>query len=194
MPLYRSFLICCSILLFSFTSVFAETQPRLRPNSWATPIISANFDNWYKVDDLVYRSEQPGDEDFLELSRFGIKRILNLRNFHSDNDEMKISEIPMTLYRVPMQAEDITIDEIVAALNAIKAAKTPILVHCWHGSDRTGTVIAMYRILYQGWLREAALDELINGGYGYHPIYKSIPDFVLTVDLNLIRDRLQHSE
>lgn len=178
-------------LLFVSAAAAKETQPRLRPDTWATPVLSTELGNWHKVDDLVYRSEQPDEEGMRELADFGIKRVLNLRNFHSDEDELKDSGATLTLYRVPMQAEDITDDEVIAALKAIKVSDSPILVHCWHGSDRTGTVIAMYRIICQGWTRQAALDELENGGYGYHTIYKNIPRYILSVDLDKIRAGLQ---
>jgi len=191
MVLFRLLYLSLPALLLTAAVAFAADEPpRLRPDAWATPILSSEFDNWYKVDDLVYRSEQPDADGMRELSRLGIKRVLNLRNFHSDDDELEESGIDMTLYRVDMQAENITDDEVIAALRAIQAAETPIVVHCWHGSDRTGTVIAMYRIIVQGWSREAALDELINGNYGYHSLYKSIPKYIMSVDLDLIRDGL----
>jgi hypothetical protein len=49
----------------------------------------------------------------------------------------------------------------------------------------------MYRIIFQNWSRQAALDELTNGGYGYHPIYRSIPNYILSVDLDTIRAELK---
>ena len=55
-----------------------------------------------------------------------------------------------------------------AALRQFRAAPKPVLVHCWHGSDRTGSVVAAYRIAFQNWTPAAALDELRHGGYGYH--------------------------
>lgn len=181
----------CFLIVVASSSFGSDAEPRLRPDNWATPLISEQMQNWYKVDDLVYRSEQPDDKGMQELARFGIKRVLNLRNFHSDDDELKDSGESMTLYRVAMQAEGITDSEIIAALKVIMEEETPILIHCWHGSDRTGTVIALYRIIFQNWSRQAALDELINGGYGYHPIYKSIPNYILSVDLDTIRAGLK---
>jgi protein tyrosine/serine phosphatase len=42
-----------------------------------------------------------------------------------------------------------SIDEIKQSLEIIKNAPKPILIHCWHGSDRTGVVAASYRIIKQ---------------------------------------------
>jgi len=81
---------------------------------------------------------------------------------------------------------------VVASLRAIKAAASdgPVLLHCQHGADRTGLVSAMYRLLYQNWTREQALDELLNGDYGYHALWKNIPEYLRTVDLEAIRKRV----
>ncbi len=41
-----------------------------------------------------------------------------------------------------------------------------VLIHCLHGQDRTGIVIAAYRIKYQGWSVEDAVKEM--NAYGFH--------------------------
>jgi protein tyrosine/serine phosphatase len=46
-------------------------------------------------------------------------------------------------------------------------ARQPVFVHCRRGSDRTGTAVAVYRICVEGWSREAAIDEMVNGGFRF---------------------------
>ena len=36
----------------------------------------------------------------------------------------------------------------------------------------------MYRILRQGWTADAAIDEMKNGGYGYHSVWSNLPRFI----------------
>ena len=184
-----------ALLFLLLTLFFAQAQaaePRVRPADWSAPILSEHLDNWYRVDHLLYRSAQPDAEGMADLQRMGIKRVLNLRQYHSDDDEAKGTAL--VLSRVPMNAGTITEDEVVAALKFIRSSGDPVLVHCWHGSDRTGTVVALYRIVFQGWSREAALDELVNGGYGYHSLYRNIPDFIQNADIDAIRRRVAASE
>ncbi|WP_411712908.1 protein-tyrosine phosphatase family protein [Neisseria wadsworthii] len=50
----------------------------------------------------------------------------------------------------------------------------PVSVHCYHGADRTGLIVGRYRIIYQGWPVEAAKQEMQQGPYGYHSIWKNI--------------------
>ena len=67
----------------------------------------------------------------------------------------------------------------------------PFLVHCQHGADRTGLLIASYRIVIQGWSKEAALEELRSGGYGYHSIWRNIPVFIEKMDVEAWREKLR---
>ncbi len=165
----------------------ASATTQLRPATWATPVFSERIGNFYKLDDRVYRSEQPDNKGFAELKAIGIKSVLSLREFHSD-DEGRDSGL--MLYRVQMEAGDITIEQVVEALRILRDAEGPILIHCWHGSDRTGLVSAMYRIVYQGWPKEDAIDELMHGGYGYHAMYKNIPEFIRQVDIEKVQQEL----
>ena len=176
------------IVLFVFSSPCFANESRLRPADWGARIISDNLENWYKVDGLVYRSEQPDDKGMADIERFGIRRVLNLREFHSDDDEAEATNLKT--FRIPMNAAKIKNTDVIAALKIIKSSSQPILVHCWHGSDRTGTIVAMYRIVEQGWSKESALDELVNGGYGYHSIYANIKKYINTADIEDIRRRI----
>jgi hypothetical protein len=63
----------------------------------------------------------------------------------------------------------------------------PFLIHCQHGADRTGLMSAMYRILEQGWTPEDALKELIDGGYGYHSMWKNIVRYVRSATSRKLR-------
>lgn len=155
-----------------------------RPAAWATPVHAEHLKNFYKLDDKVYRSAQPGKKGFKELTTLGIRNVLSFRDYHSD-DEGK--DFGLNLYRIKMEAGDITAEKVVEALRVIRNAQGPILIHCWHGSDRTGLVSAMYRIVFQGWSRENALEELMNGGYGYHSLYKNIPEFIRQADVEKIK-------
>jgi tyrosine-protein phosphatase SIW14 len=73
----------------------------------------------------------------------------------------------------------------------VRDAPKPVLVHCWHGSDRTGSVVAAYRIVFQNWTPAAALDELRHGGFGYHE--KWFPNIITlfeTLDADALRQRV----
>lgn len=143
--------------------------------------------NLHRVDAHVWRSAQPDTLGFEELKRAGIGEVLSLRHWHSDE---KLAGNLIT-HRVPMNAESIRDADMIAALRVLTHAKVPVLVHCWHGSDRTGVVIAMYRMVVQHWPREMAIAEFLEPAYGYHATtYPNIRRYLETVDIEAIRRQL----
>lgn len=169
----------------------ASAQDVARRPEWAVPVGSSP--NLFRVTPTLYRSAQLSRADVAELKTLGIKNVVGLRAFHSDDDWLRDSGIKARRIKIYTWAVDD--DNVVAALQAIRAAEKegPVLLHCWHGADRTGLVTAMYRILYQGWSKAQALDELQNGGYGYHAMWKNIPVYLRDVDVEKIRRRVERA-
>lgn len=166
-----------------------ERSPVVRPAEWALPVANTTLGNCYRVSDDLYRCEQPGRHDIPSLQTLGIRSLLNLRNWHSDSKNFEKAGFKLLLQR--MEADEITEDDLVAALRQIRRAPKPVLVHCWHGSDRTGSVVAAYRIVYQNWSPAAALDELRHGGFGYHEKwFPNIITLFATLDADALRKRV----
>lgn len=179
------------LLLLICTQGCAQTftDPRIRSDTWAAPVIGSSLDNFYKVDNNLYRSEQPDGDDFTALSKLGIKEILNLREYHGDEDA---AENQFTVHRVAMEAGSVTEEQLLAALTRIKNRKAPLLIHCWHGSDRTGVTVAAYRLVFQNWSKQQAIDEMVNGGYGYHgSVYPNLVELINQLDVAKIKQQLQ---
>ena len=137
-----------------------------RPGMWAQKINLPGLVNFYKVDNELFRSEQPDHEQLIKLDSLGVKTILNLR--HTHNDKHYAHGTNLVLHQISINTWTISYDDIVSALKCIKSAKKPVLIHCLHGSDRTGCIVAAYRITVNGWTKEEAIREFKEGGYGYH--------------------------
>ena len=107
--------------------------------------------------------------------------------FHADKKLAAGTNI--ALVSIPIYTWNIKRADLVRALAEIEVArkKGPVLLHCQHGADRTGIVSALYRMLYEGWSREAALDEMRNGKFGYHAVWGNIPRFIEKVDVDALR-------
>lgn len=181
-------------ILVSFAPIpalSATPEPSTRPSHWATPIDKAS--NLYRITPQLYRSAQIDKKDIALLQSLGIKTVVSLRALHSDRKLFKNSGIRMG--RIKVIIWKINDDHVVRALRAIRVAEKDgaVLLHCQHGADRTGLVSAMYRILYQNWTREQALDELLNGGFGYHSLWKNIPEYLKKVDVETVRQRVEAS-
>ncbi|TAE77038.1 MAG: protein tyrosine phosphatase [Verrucomicrobia bacterium] len=145
---------------------------------------AAGPDRLHQVDSRIWRSSQPTRHEFHELREKGIGEVLCLRRWHSDKEEAA----PLKRHHVRMTAGSIRDEEIVAALRIMIAAEKPLLVHCFHGSDRTGVVIAMYRMVIQGWSRDRAIAELLDPRHGHHAdLFPNIRQYLERVDLAKIR-------
>lgn len=177
-------IICVAILGIGIVSVHAfdkkdtdKTVTAVRPAKWAEPITLAGVPNLHKVSDGLYRSAQPTSEGMANLAAMGIKTVVNLRDRHSDLDE--IGDLPLQTRRIDIftaRMKDEYVKEFLSIVDDPNNA--PILVHCQHGADRTGTMCAMYRILRQGWTPDEAIEEMKDGGYNYHSIWSNIPRFI----------------
>ncbi len=65
-----------------------------------------------------------------------------------------------------------------------------ILIHCKHGADRTGLIVALYRIVFEGWDKISAIEELKNGGYGFHSIFINIPEYIEDIDIEQLKNSI----
>jgi len=165
-------LFLCICLVASFPGTPAQTSAN-RPTHWATPIYKKELPNLYQVSDTLYRGAQPSAAGFRELRKMGVKTIVSLRQYHSD--EKLLSGTGLNYFNIPISASDPHKADFQKFLDiAADPQMQPVFVHCQHGADRTGTAVALYRIKVQGWDREEAIRELREGGYGYHKIFKDI--------------------
>ncbi len=141
------------------------------------------IDNFYKVDDQVYRGAQPSDEGFRYLAQIGVKTVIDLREADSRSRAeqkmataagLKYVSVPMGGLTPPTPEQT---DRIMAILN--DHASGPVFVHCKRGADRTGTVMASYRIEHDGWDSARALQEAMDRGMSplQHPRQRFIREF-----------------
>lgn len=118
--------------------------PEERPATWATPLALPGAPNLHRVDAALYRGAQPTAEGMQNLRKQGITTVVNLRSFSSDRDE--IGSTGLAYEHIYMKAWHPERKEAVRFLQIVTDPKrTPVLVHCHHGSDRTGAMVALYR-------------------------------------------------
>lgn len=176
---------CCFLLFLLFTFFTSSAQ---LPEVQKITIPGSTLRNIYSIDKRIYRSEQPNRTDFKALEKCGIREVLNLRCLHNDKDEAEGTGI--TLHHIRTNAYSIDEQEIIEALRIIKNRKGPIVFHCLHGSDRTGAVCAMYRIVFQNISKEEAIRELTEGGFGYHRIFINIISLIRDANIDHIRQEV----
>lgn len=163
------------------------TQVGARPDQWADPIASDALPNLHRVAPTIYRSAQPVDGAQDALDELGIKSVISLR-WSADDAEL----LPQAQrIHAPIESWDVDHFEVMRALRAlIDPANQPVLLHCRHGADRTGTVIAAYRMIVEDWSAEDAIDEMREGGYNYHAVWKNMIRYLRKLDVEAARREL----
>lgn len=144
--------------------------------------------NFYRIGEGLYRSDQPSRVCFRELEKFGIKEVLNLRNRHNDRNEARDTSI--RLHHLRTRATQLSLDDLITALQIIRDRQGPLLFHCWHGSDRTGAVAAMYRMVFQRVSKEEAIHEMTESIFGFHMTFDHIIDLIYSANITKIRREL----
>ncbi len=196
MKLRRILIVIVAVSALGISFVwFSTSKPenRIYEKPVAEKIALEGFSNLWRISDSVYRSEQPGKREMRGLEKFGIKTVLNLRNYHSDNDEAKGTAL--VLEHLTMNAGEINEQDILLTMKIIRTAKKPVLIHCLHGSDRTGCMVASYRIIFQNWSKDDAIKELRNPAFGYHEKwFPNIMETLKSLDVIKFRKELNLTE
>ena len=164
----------------------AETVVTNWAAQWAVPINEPGLPNLHRVDGRLYRGAQPSAEGFRQLKATGVKTVIDLRSFHSDDRLLENTGLgSIRFYMKPWHAEN---DDVVRFLQIVTDTNNaPCFVHCQHGADRTGTMCAIYRIAVCGWTKDQAIDEMTNGGFGFHPEWQNLINYVRRLDIDRLK-------
>jgi protein tyrosine phosphatase (PTP) superfamily phosphohydrolase (DUF442 family) len=172
--------------VFLLTLGCASTPAVNRPATWAQPVELEGVPNLYRISGELYRGDQPSPQGMQNLQKLGLKTIINLRSFHSDRDE--IGDTGLAYEHIYMKAWHPEEEDVVRFLKIVTDPKrAPVMVHCQHGADRTGTMIAVYRTAVQGWSKAEAIREMTEGGFGFHWIWGNLPQWVQDLDIGDIK-------
>ena len=150
------------------TVVTAAAGPR--PESWATPVAAIpGLPNLCRVNVSLYRSAQPTRQGFALLGEHA-----SLAN----GDSPIRTEVSLRAFN----------DDVVRFLRiAITPALQPVLMYCQHGSNRTGMMVAIYRVAVDGWTKAQAADEMVDRGFGFHPFWKNLLRYIDELDVDAIK-------
>ncbi len=146
--------------------------------------------NLFRVSEELYRSGQPVTNGLKSAKTLGIQTVLSLQIVSLDELLEGSEQSGLVLENVSMVPTTVSIDNIVDALKVINNASKPVLVHCLHGSDRTGVTVAMYRMVFQNWPKEKAKQEMLEERFGYHSEFENLLELIDTADVDEIRRRV----
>ncbi len=124
---------------------------------------------FYKVDEILWRGGQPREEGFKKLKSLGIRTIISLRGTNEELNweknlvkglNMNFYSLPLSVYARPEN------EQIVKFLKIVLDKKNqPVFIHCESGRDRTGAMVALYRVAVYGWGPKEAYKEAKRFGF-----------------------------
>ena len=135
----------------------------------------AGIGRYARVDDGLARGAKPGALGVSALAGRGFRTVISLR--HDDDERVQVTAAGMRYVEIPMKIGPFGAPvPTPAQREAFLAAATdpkgrPAYVHCHHGRDRTGVMIALYRVKVSGWAPDEALREA--KARGMRPQYRA---------------------
>ncbi|PYY86321.1 protein tyrosine phosphatase [Pseudomonas sp. TKO26] len=184
--------LCLSLLaLIAGPQAQAADTPANRPEQWAQPVEKQY--NLYQMSPTLYRSALPDKGAVPLLEKLKVGTVIN---FLPESDSNWLSSPGINQVQLPYRTNHVDDADVLKALRAIQSAEAqgPVLMHCKHGSDRTGLMSAMYRVVVQGWSKEEALNEMTQGGFGDSSHFKDGIRYMMQADVDKLRTALANGD
>jgi len=122
--------------------------------------------NFHQVHAGLYRSGQPSREGLAQLKALGVRTILSVRGRVGPEEKAEAERLGMRWVNIPVYAwwrpSRAQIQQFLAI--ARDPAQRPVFVHCRFGQNRSGMMVAAYRIVQQGWTPSHAYAEGLRLG------------------------------
>jgi tyrosine-protein phosphatase SIW14 len=162
----------------------APTQPGMASASFGAPaekLKIAGVPNAGKISDVLFRGAQPTEQGLAELKKLGVTTIVDLRGNRgpvsrereqAESLGMRFIDIPVNGWSAPSNAQ---VAEFLKLFQQDPTQK--IFVHCYFGRDRTGVMVAAYRMAQQNWTPDQAVTEMDSFGYRYY-LYPAMKSYV----------------
>lgn len=179
------------VAFFNVSLALADDAAAPRPAEWAQSVESKY--NLYQMSPTLYRSALPDSGALPLLEKLKVGTVIT---FLPESDEGWLSNTAINQVQLPYRTNHVDDAQVLAGLRAIKTAesKGPVLMHCKHGSDRTGLMAAMYRVVVQGWSKEDALNEMTQGGFGDSTHFKDGVRYMMQADVDKLRTALANGD
>jgi len=138
------------------------------------------LDNFGIVDGRIYRGAQPDRDDYRALASLGVTTIIDLRLDAKSRSRGYAEAAGLTYVNIAIddhgQPTDNDVKMFLAALDHNPAAK--VYVHCAGGRHRTGSMLAVYRMVRNGWTLGQAYDEMLAYDFYTRFGHKGFKSFV----------------
>ena len=138
-------------------------------------LISQDLPNFHQISENFYRGGQPTEEGIKQLACLGIKTIISFRDTQekvlrekkfAEENSLNFLNLRLSNWFASKDSEINSILEIIQ-----NPENQPVFIHCKRGADRTGTVVAAYRMKFENWTAEEANREAKKFGLGWSLVW-----------------------
>ena len=173
-------------MIFDFVRDFFQTDPL--PNFH--PVGPINQTVTQTAHPLLYRGGKPKGEGYQRLKDLGIHTVVDLRVL--DTESREVLSRGMDYVHIPMRPNHPSDEEVLQFLRVLQSNENRItFVHCTKGGDRTGFMIAAYRIILQGVDKEEAIAEMTEGPFRFSSFMCwTFIDYLRNCDVEALRSHL----
>jgi protein tyrosine phosphatase (PTP) superfamily phosphohydrolase (DUF442 family) len=141
--------------------------------------------NFGQVTDTLYRGGQPTAEGFEGLAHEGVGVVVDLSGNQSERD--KVKKLGMEYVSIPWHCFHLEDRQVAQFLRVLREhSDQKVFVHCRLGEDRTGMMVAGYRIAEQGWTAEQARKEM--AAFGFTSVHHLMCPGLATYEQNFPRE------
>src|ERR1700731_444162 len=168
----------------------SASQPEIAKTSFGAPAEKLNLagiPRAGKVSDVLYRGAQPSPEGLAELKKLGITTVVDLRGDRGPvaSERRVVESLGMRFIDIPVPGSSPPTNVQVAEfLKLFKAdPEQKIFVHCYLGEDRSGEMVAAYRIAQENWPVDQAFTEMLSFGFHNH-LYPAMKSYVRNFPAN----------
>jgi tyrosine-protein phosphatase SIW14 len=169
---------------------FAQTPSVSAPDSAvaapAPEYIAAphGISNFAEVSPTLFRGAQPSKESYAELKKLGISTIVSFRDEQDNNarEQAAVEAQGMRFVSIPWNAHINPTDVQMAAFFQVlrEHPDQKIYVHCARGADRTGVMVAAYRVALENWTPDKALQEMYEHHFWVH-VFPNLKAYVMNL-------------
>jgi tyrosine-protein phosphatase SIW14 len=161
----------------------AQIEPTQVETSKA-PEVPAGVPNFAKVCEDLYRGGQPTHVGYRSLKDMGVHTIVTLRTV--DWHSAKLEDAGIRTHHISFKHIHPETEDVLKFLSlATNPDNRPLFVHCRQGVDRTGMMIAVYRMAVQDWPRAKAIAEMKQMGFNDWNVL--IERYLLNVDIKRLK-------
>lgn len=132
--------------------------------------------NFGEVTPTLFRGAQPSEEGLKTLAKMGVNIVVDARGDRTATEGKQVEQLGMRYVPIPWHCSFPNDDIFAKFLKLMRDnGNKKVFVHCRLGDDRTGMMVAAYRMASEGWSADEAMYEMQQFGFSTFHQYLLCP-------------------